>query len=159
MDKQTEKLLIGGGIVALLYFGIINPILKKVGIKKTQEEKDTEIKNAAIINKQVEVSKKAVKQTKTDAEWKVIADQIYNDLRYSAISDNKGDAGYQVARVKNDTDFWILFKYFAKRREYLFGIPSGSLMNLQQFINSNLAKSEINKINDNYKRKGIKFSF
>jgi len=159
MNKETEKLLIYGGIIALAYFGIINPLLKKFGVKKTTEEKETEQKNKALIDKQVDESKAVIKQTKTDTEWKAIADQIYADLRYSALDDNKGDAGYQVARVKNDTDFWLLFKYFAKRREYLFGIPSGSLMNLQQFIVSNLAKSEIDKINDNYRRKGIKFRF
>jgi hypothetical protein len=159
MDKQTEKILITGGVIALVYFGIINPILKKVGFKKTAEELATEEKNKALINKQVETSKKAVAPTKSDAEWKTIADQIYEDLRYSAISDKKDDAGYQVARVKNDTDFWLLFKYFAKRREYLFGIPSGSLMNLQQFIVSNLSKDAIAKINDNYRRKNIKFRF
>jgi len=159
MDKQTEKLLITGGVIALFYFAIINPILKKVGFKKTAEELATEEKNKALINKQVETSKKAAAPTKSDAEWKTIADQIYEDLRYSAISDKKDDAGYQVARVKNDTDFWLLFKYFAKRREYLFGIPSGSLMNLQQFIVSNLSKDAIAKINDNYRRKNIKFRF
>lgn len=159
MNKQTEKLIIYGGIIALAYFGVINPLLKKFGIKKTTEEKETEVKNKALIDKQVEESKAEIKQTKSDTEWKAIADQIYADLRYSALDDNKGDAGYQVARVKNETDFWLLFKYFAKRREYLFGIPSGSLMNLQQFIVSNLAKSEIAKINDNYRRKGIKFRF
>jgi len=159
MDKQSKDLLITGGIVALVYFGIINPILKKVGLKKTEEEKATEEKNKQLLNKQVEASKKVAAQTKSDQEWKAIADQIYEDLRYSAVSDKKDNAFYQVARVKNDTDFWILFKYFAKRREYLFGIPSGSLMNLQQFIISNLSKDTIAKINDNYRRKNIKFRF
>jgi len=159
MKKEEKQFLIIIGISAISYFGIIKPILEKLGLKKSQEIKETEERNKEIINKQVEESKKIVKQTKSDAEWKVIADQIYNDLRYSAIDDNKSDAGYQVARVQNDADFWILFKYFAKRREYLFGIPSGSLMNLQQFIVSNLNKKTIEKINDNYKRKGIKFRF
>lgn len=159
MDKQTEKLLITGGIIAVAYFGIINPLLKKLGFKKTQEEKETEEKNKELINKQVETVLKVQQPTKSVAEWKIIADQIYNDLRYSAVSDDKADAGYQVTRVKNDADFWLLFQQFKKRREYLFGIPTGSLMNLQQFINSNLSKSAITKINDNYRRKNIKFRF
>jgi hypothetical protein len=159
MDKQTEKLLITGGIVAIAYFGIINPLLKKLGFKKTAEEIETEEKNKELINKQVKTILKIQQPTKSVTEWKIIADQIYNDLRYSAIDDNKSDAGYQVARVKNDADFWLLFQQFKKRREYLFGFPAGSLMNLQQFILSNLSKSAIDQINDNYRRKNIKFRF
>ena len=159
MDKQTEKLLITGGVIAVVYFGIVNPILKKTGLKKTAEELATEEKNKALINKQVENVLKVQKPTKTEAEWKIIADQIYEDLRYTALHDNKADAGYQVTRVKNDADFWLLFKQFKKRREYVLIFPSGDLMNLQQFIVSNLSKDAIAKINDNYKRKNIKFRF
>lgn len=159
MNKQTEKLLITGGIIAVAYFGIINPLLKKIGLKKGKEEKETEEKNKQLLNEHVKDVLKVQKPTKSVEEWKVIADQIYEDLHYAAPSDNKADAGYQVTRVKNDADFWVLFQQFKKRREYLFGIPSGSLMNLQQFIVSNLSKDAIAKINDNYRRKGIKFRF
>lgn len=159
MDKQTKNLIIGAGVLAVAYFGIINPLLKKLGFKKTSEELETERRKQAQLEEQVKTVAKDQKPTKTVQEWQVIADQIYEDLKYSAVSDQKADAAYQVARVKNDADFWLLFKYFAKRREYLFGIPSGSLMNLSQFIISNLSQSAIDKINDNYRRKNIKFRF
>jgi len=42
MDKQNQKLLINIGIVAVAYFGIIRPILQKIGISKTQEEREGE---------------------------------------------------------------------------------------------------------------------
>ncbi len=159
MDKQTKNILIIGGAIAAVYFAIIKPILEGVGLKKSSEEKATERENRELINEQVKEITSQQKPTKSIAEWKVIADQIYNDLRYSAIDDDKESAGYQVSRVKNDADFWILFQQFKKRREYIFGVPTGSLMNLQQFINSNLSKEKIAKINDNYRRKGIKFRF
>jgi len=159
MDKQTEKLLITGGIIAVAYFGIINPLLKKIGLKKSQEEKETEDKNKQLLDKQIKDVLKVQQPTKSVTEWKIIADQIYEDLRYTALNDNKADAGYQVTRVKNEADFWILFQQFKKRREYILFVPSGDLMNLQQFIVSNLSKSTIAKINDNYKRKNIKFRF
>jgi hypothetical protein len=159
MNKQTEKLLITGGIIAVAYFGIINPLLKKIGLKKGKEEKETEEKNKQLLNEQVKTVLKTQKPTKSVEEWKVIADQIYNDLRYTALNDNKADAGYQVTRVKNEADFWILFQQFKKRREYILFLPSGDLMNLQQFIVSNLSKEAIAKINDNYRRKEIKFRF
>ena len=97
--------------------------------------------------------------TKSKAEWDQIADTIYNDLRFSAISDDKADAGYQVARVKNDADMIYLIKTFGKRQEYLFGLPSGSPMGLTEFITSNLSREKINIINSNYASKGIKFKF
>jgi hypothetical protein len=159
MDKQTKDIIIGAGVLAVAYFGIINPLLKKLGLKKTAEELATEKRKQAQLEQQVQSVAKDQKPTKSVEEWQVIADQIYEDLKYSAISDNKADAAYQVTRVKNDADVWLLFKYFAKRREYLFGIPSGSLMNLSQFIISNLSQGVIDKINDNYRRKNIKFRF
>ena len=52
-----------------------------------------------------------------------------------------------------------LIKTFGKRQEYLFGFPSGSPMGLTEFITSNLNRDQINLINDNYSRKGMKFKF
>jgi hypothetical protein len=45
------------------------------------------------------------------------------------------------------------------RQESFFGINTGGLQNLPQFIIGNLSNSDIAKINDNYARKGIKFRF
>ena len=84
---------------------------------------------------------------------------LYEDLRYTALDDNKADAGYQVSRVKNNADFKLLFKAFGKRQEYVFFVPSGSEKDLQQFIRSNLSESAIQIINSNYRRKNITFQF
>jgi hypothetical protein len=159
MKQDNKTLLYVGGAVAA-YFFILRPVLTKLGVFKSKEEKETEERKELQLQQQLQqVAASGQKLTKTVQEWQIIADAIYNDLRYSAVSDNKADAGYQVARVKNEADFWQLYKLFGKRREYLFGIPSGSLMDLQQFITSNLSKSAIATINDNYKRKNIKFRF
>jgi hypothetical protein len=159
MKQDNKTLLYVGGAVAA-YFFILRPVLTKLGVFKSKEEKETEERKELQLQQQLQqVAASGQKLTKTVQEWQVIADAIYNDLRYSAVSDNKADAGYQVARVKNEADFWQLYKLFGKRREYLFGIPSGSLMDLQQFITSNLRNSSITTINDNYKRKNIKFRF
>lgn len=97
--------------------------------------------------------------TKSKGEWQLIADNIYNDLKFSGIADNKSDAGYQVARVQNDADIATLIQVFGLRQESFFGINTGGLQNLPQFIIGNLSKSAIATINDNYARKGIKFRF
>lgn len=159
MNKQNEKYIVGGIILVGAYFAIIRPILTKVGIFKSREEKETEKRKEGQLEAQIKEVAKNETPTKSVQEWQIIADQIYNNLRYSAVSDNKADAGYQVARVKNNADFWQLYKLFGKRREYLFGIPSGGLMDLAQFIRSNLSASAIATINDNYRRKKIKFRF
>jgi hypothetical protein len=158
MKKNNTVLYVAGGVAA--YFFVIKPILTKLGVFKSAEEKATEERKDTQLAQQItQIALTGQKPTKTVQEWQTIADQIYNDLRYSAVDDNKPDAGYQVTRVKNEADFWQLFKLFGKRREYFFGVPAGGLQNLVQFITGNLSKDTIAKINDNYARKGIKFRF
>jgi len=159
MTKQEEKYLIYGVGLIVAYNLIIKPIFQKLGLQKSEEEKRTEERKQTQLETEITEAKKTQQATKTIQEWQVIADTIYKDLRYSALDDNKADAGYQVARVKNDLDFWTLYKLFGQRREYLFGIPNGALMDLPQFIKSNLKKSAVDSINKNYRSKNIKFQF
>ena len=160
LSLEEKKLLLIVIVIIALYFLIVKPILIKLHLQEDPERKATEDrKKAQLEEQQKTIEAQGQQPTKTKEEWQVIADQIYEDLRYSALSDNKEDAGYQVARVKNDADFWLLYKLFAKRREYYFGIPFGDLMDLQQFVTSNLSKDKITAINGNYRGKGIKFQF
>jgi hypothetical protein len=159
MTEQEKKFLVYALAFIVVYYLIVKPILVKLKLQKDPEVKKTEERKEAQLTAQIEADAKKQQPTKSTQEWQTIADQIYNDLRYSAIDDNKADAGYQVSRVKNDADFWTLYKLFGKRREYLFGIPSGGLMDLSQFIKSNLKESAIDTINRNYASKKIKFRF
>lgn len=159
MTKQEEKLLIYGVGAIVVYILLIKPIFQKLGLQKSEEEKRTEERKQSQLETEIKEAKKTQQPTKSVQEWQVIADTIYKDLRYSALDDNKADAGYQVARVRNDLDFWTLYKLFGQRREYLFGIPNGALMDLPQFIKSNLRQSAIDTINKNYRSKNIKFQF
>lgn len=155
-DKNT-LLLLGGG--AAIYFAVLRPILIKLGLQADPKVKATDTRKENQLNDAIKQAENTQKSTKTLQEWQIIADAIYNDLRYSAISDNKANAVYQVCRVQNMTDFLLLYKLFGKRREYLFGVPSGGLMDLQQFITSNLSNSQLATINWNYKNKGINYKF
>ncbi len=159
MTKQEEKLLTYGIGAIVVYILLIKPIFQKLGLQKSEEEKRTEERKQSQLETEIKEAKKTQQPTKSVQEWQVIADTIYKDLRYSALDDNKADAGYQVARVRNDLDFWTLYKLFGQRREYLFGIPNGALMDLPQFIKSNLRQSAIDTINKNYRAKNIKFQF
>ena len=156
-DNSRLLLLAGGGL--LVYFGIVKPILVKIGVQKDPEVIAKEKSNNQLIKSWQADTAKKQKPTKSEAEWKIIADQIYEDLRYSWISDNDSDAAYQICRVQNDADVAMLFTKFAKRQEYWFGINAGSPKALTAFVVSNLDKKKIAAINDNYRRKGIKFRF
>lgn len=149
-DKKTLY-YVGGAVLA--YFFIIKPVLQKFGIIKTKDEILREKEKEKFLQDTNETP------TKSPGEWAIIADQIYEDLRYTALDDDKADAGYQVSRVKNNADFKLLFKAFGKRQEYVFFVPSGSEKDLQQFIRSNLSDSAIQIINSNYRKKNITFQF
>jgi len=160
ISQENKKLLTTAGIVVAAYLIVIKPLFQSLGITKTDAEIAKEKSDAANINDiEKNLNARGIDLTKSKAEWDQIADTIYNDLRFSALADNKADAGYQVSRVKNDADMIYLIKTFGKRQEYLFGIPSGSPMGLTEFITSNLDRSNIDLINDNYSRKGMKFKF
>jgi hypothetical protein len=160
ISQENKKLLTTAGIVVAAYLIVIRPLFQSLGITKTDAEIAKEKSDAANINDiEKNLNARGIDLTKSKAEWDQIADTIYNDLRFSALADNKADAGYQVSRVKNDADMIYLIKTFGKRQEYLFGIPSGSPMGLTEFITSNLDRSNIDLINDNYSRKGMKFKF
>lgn len=147
------------GVILLFFSRIVQTVTSVFGLdevaKKEKEEKVQKKEELA----NIEYQKAIVPQTKTDAEWQQIANTIYEDLKYSSLDDNKDDAGYQVARVKNDTDMFILIEKFGRRQEYAFGIPIGSEKSLPEFIVSNLDRDKINAINGNFSRKGMKYRF
>jgi hypothetical protein len=154
-NQDKSLLYIFGGLAA--YFAVIRPLLESLGIVKTSEEQRQSSYEETEKNKYLDPGTE--KPTKSPGEWVIIADQIYQDLKFSRISDNRADAGYQVARVKNTADFKLLYKAFGSRQEYAFGIPTGGKKDLAQFIVDNLERDQINIINKNYRLKGIKFQF
>lgn len=160
ITPENKKILTTLGIVIAAYLIVIKPIFGLLGITKTPEEIAKLRQDAANLS---EIEKTLLSQgivlSKSKAEWDIIADTIYNDLKYSALADNKSDAGYQVARAKNDADILYLIKSFGTRQENIFGLPSGSAQTLPQFVRSNLNETVISQINDNYTRKGMKFKF
>jgi hypothetical protein len=159
MSASTEKIVtyaIGAGIT---YFLIVKPLLVKLGVIKSAEELAAEKERRENVNTYIADILKNQSPTKSLGEWQIIADQIYEFLRYSAASDNKDGAMMQIMRVKNEADVATLLKTFGTRQEYFFGIPYGGLQNLVAFVKSNLSNSQIATINDNLLRKNIKFRF
>lgn len=159
IDKQTQKILLYAAIGGGAYFLILRPLLIKLGILKSSLELKQEQSQKENIDNYINDAIKTQNPTKSVGAWQIIADQIYNDLKFSGASDNKSDAGKQVTRVQNDADVALLIKVFGMRQETFFAIPVGGLQNLPQFIIGNLSKSDIATINNNYASKKIKFRF
>ena len=156
---KNQKLLIYALGVGAGYLLIVRPLLVKFGIVKSSAQIQQDIYQSGNVQEYINTTIANQKPTKTTGEWQIIADQLYYDLKFAAPSDDKADAGYQVSRVQNDADFALLYDTFGKRQEYYFGIPAGGLQDMVQMVTSNLDRSALNKINDNYQRKGIKFRF
>jgi hypothetical protein len=156
MNKQEQKTLlyVGGGVAA--WFLVVKPLLVKLGLAPSAQD----IQNANTVDQFLTNTINAGTPTKTAGEWQIIANQVWEDMRYSSVSDNYDDAVYQLCRVKNDADLASLFQQFGNRQETWFGvIPAGGDKNLQQFVVDNLSSAQIATVNDNYARKGIKFNF
>ena len=131
-------------------------VVYKLFLKKSVTELSV-IKSDEAVDEYIRTTTQTQTPTKSRGEWGIIAETIYNDLKYSRIDDNHADAVYQLARVKNDADVATLIDMFGKRQEYAFGLPVGDEQNLAQFVSSNLNTSEVNTVNDNYSRKKIRF--
>ena len=157
ITPENRKLIIGGGIAIGSYFLIIRPILQKIGILKTKDEKEKERSDEQnVLDLEKNTNARGLTLSKSKAEWDQIADTIYNEL-YTFATDNKDDAAYQLARLKNDADAVYLVKTFGQRKEKFFGFGYGPEQALIPFVNANLSRKVLNLINDNYKRKGMTF--
>ena len=114
ITPENRKLIIGGGIAIGSYFLIIRPILQKIGILKTKDEKEKERSDEQnVLDLEKNTNARGLTLSKSKAEWDQIADTIYNEL-YTFATDNKDDAAYQLARLKNDADAVYLVKTFGQ---------------------------------------------
>lgn len=159
MKDSQKKILLNVGIAVGAYYFVLKPVLVKLGIMQSPEQAAQTAQQQQNIQDYINSATATQQPSKSVGEWQIIANQIYDDLKFSSISDNTGDAVYQICRVKNDADVAILYQTFGQRQEYAFGIPYGGLKDIVQFVNSNLSTSDINTINNNYSRKGIKFNY
>jgi hypothetical protein len=133
-------------------------VLQSFGIFKSKEQKRQEKEKEEAIKKQKNKILSIQNPTKLPGEWAIIADQIWNDLSGSTLSDSKNDAVIQIKRVKNDADFILLNESFGKRQEWYLWIPMGK-KTFVPYVSSNLPRKKLDEINDNYNRKGIRFRF
>ena len=155
---DTQKLLIYATVIGGGYFFVLKPLLIKLGI--VQDPALAAQSAAQTQNVSDYVSSAVANQTptKTRGEWQLIADSIYTDLSQILIN-NRSDAVYQLARPQNDADVALLIDTFGQRQQNWFGFSAGSTQTLPAFVTQTLTNSDINTVNGNYQRKGIKFQF
>jgi len=160
MDKETKSLLLYAGGATALYFLVIQPLLQKLGLQATKEEKQQAETIEAGKKEFIENALKKNKPTRPNSYCVLLADQLYEFLKYSAIDDKKQKALellYQY--IHNDADIALLYKYFGKRQEYAFGVPIGKPKNLSEFVSTNLDKSSLDYLNNRYIKNKMIFRF
>ena len=151
-SKEVRQYALTGGLLLGAYlFG--KKILESLNIIETKDEKES----GENINKEINDCIKKGKPTKTKGEWQIIAENIYEAMKYSGTDENI--VFMNVMRVKNNADFCSLFKTYGQRQLYVFALPEGGKRNLIQAVNSELSKSYITKINNSYANKNIKYRF
>lgn len=147
---QRQTLILVAGLVA--GYAILKPILNRLGLAKSEETKRREERRKSQIDSKVAEEKKKFKGFLSDAEAQSIADSIYNSLATSAISDSPGVAEAALSKIHSDADWWNVYRLFGRRQEYFFGLPTGGLKDIDQFIADNLSKQAIKRTNDNWDR-------
>jgi hypothetical protein len=160
MDKNTKDFIIYVGTGAAIYFALVRPLLQKLGIQKTGEEIAQEKTIQAGRVKFIESALKKIKPTRNEGQFALFADQLYEYLKYSGLSDDKNKAfNLLFTYIHNDADIALLTKYFGKRQEYAFGLPVGGKKNLSEFVASNLNNQQIARINQAYAKSKMAFRF
>ena len=134
-------------------------IFEGLGVSDTKEEKEAVKKTDKALNDFKKEAEKYSKPTRTAAQWSVVADTIYNALKYSAIDDNKPKAYFELARVLTDADMGALLVAFGRRQEYALGFPMGEPKSLVQFVQDNLSQKDINDLNTLYAKSKMRFKF
>jgi len=166
--KQIDiNLVIYAGLAIGGYFAILK-VLKSLGFIKSKEQLEAEKladqgRQKFIDDIQAKPDKKQTAggtPTKAEGIYAIMADQLYEYLKYSTFDDNK-KAAFEMLYVKmlNDADIAKMMKYFGKRQEYNFGLPVGRPKDFNQFVTSNLSSNYIKALNDSYQKYKMKFRF
>jgi hypothetical protein len=155
-QKEWISLAIKVGIGVAAYFLIVKPILVKVGILQSKEEKQVDDDRQSAIDKSAAEELKKKPPTFTDAILSSMADTLFESMRYSYVDDDYDEAETVLKRAVNDSDVYRLIQLFGVREECLFGILCTD-RTLPQWVKRNLTTSMIKKINDNYAAKNINY--
>lgn len=97
------------------------------------------------------------------SNYLAFANSIYEGTKYG-IGDNYGAVRDLLMKMNNDLDVLLMVKAYGARQGYVFGIPQGEPKDLFTTIRNELGNeffgltsSKLDAINQNWKKKGIKY--
>jgi hypothetical protein len=158
LDKNQRQSLILITGLAVGYFAILKPILNRLHLTKSEEEKNREKRRKKQLDEKVKEEAKRVRRHLSDAELQIIADNIYENIATSWWADEKEKAaGIIYNKIINDSDWWQLVKLFGRRQEYYFGLPTGGLKDLESFLKTNLSDDQIRRLNNGFRLYKMKY--
>lgn len=143
--KEAVILLV---VVAVLYFFIF------------KEDSDEKKENEAIKDEVKELEKLAEKATYSDAQFLVYANQCFEGMRYSYISDDYAAVVNVVKKMKSYLDVLKLIAAYGVRQENWLGVlPDGAGKTLSEQIQDDLWQSDIDSINAYLRGAKINYQF
>lgn len=137
--------IVGLGVVAVVVYN-------KFFSDPQSEQRDTALNNDIVAAEAVQPA------TLSDSEIAVIANQLKEDLTYSAVSNDYTDAARQLTKPTNTADMLKLIQAYGKHYITFFGIPTGSYT-LEETVTRALPQTYITEINAYYAAQGINFKF
>jgi hypothetical protein len=138
------------GTTFVIYKSIKNAIIKAQGNSSSSEEAKDDLKD---------LRNQGVKPNYPDAQYEVWAEQLHQAMKFTFTDE---DAVYRIFNfLKNDADVLKVIQVYGLRPEVGTTLTTwfDTDMTLAQQIASAMSTSEIVKINNGFRAKGIKFRF
>lgn len=141
-----------GGILLIMY--LFKKTLVKIGLLADgAAEKARKTLEKATLN---QLNKSNVNPNFTDFLYQQWADQAYAAMKYSSIAEDEEVVVEVAKHMLNDADIVKWSAAYGTRRHYIFGVPDGSKKTLFDALATDLASKRRKKINEIWKKKGIK---
>lgn len=159
---STLNILLITGAVAVAYFGIVNPLFKFIGVKKSdaqkEREKDEAEKQKANVGDVTDLTKKGLKPSYNSSNYLQFADTVWNKRKFQFGIDNDEQGAVDILKkMKNDLDVALLLRAYGLRRDWFFGVEVGQPMGLFTAIREKVSNSMIEQVNTDWVKKGITY--
>lgn len=160
--SSTINYVLIAGVIIVAYVGIVNPLFKFVGIKKSdaqkakeEEEKQKKETSGGDVESLVKVG---LKPTYISSNYVEFADTIWNKRKFKFGIDNDEKGATDILKkMKNDLDVALLIRAYGLRRDWFFGIETGERMGLFTAIREKVGSSLIESVNTDWAKKGIRY--
>lgn len=159
-SPQARSLLVSGGMFLLGYYFIARPILKRVGILKSDAKLAEEDRQSSELqmNEAYRRELSVIKPSFPAVKYAEIANIIYDAIGSYTANDNEDKVYAQFGLLQNERDLIELRKAFGLRSRKVLGFGV-SQMDLGTMLNNALSNGEVDKINQILSSKNIAYRF